>query len=351
MPCVGIDIGTESLKLIEIEPSGEKRPIKTIRYHVLEFENLAQAPPEEKRNLIAKELQELLSLAKKKKAYAATNISGSAVIVREAKMPKLIPAELKQVLPFEAEPFIPYNIQEVNLDYHATGETEVNGEKKYDGILVAAKQDAIDEHLNLLTQSGVNPIIVDVDAFALANFIGLDPDNQKQTIMIANIGATNTNLAIIEKGVIKVARDVAIAGNTLTHSIEEAMSIPWKKAEDLKKNLDLEGPPADEEEARAKDALQAVVKELLAELHKSLDFFLARGPERSVHKIYLSGGGALLKNLAPFTVNELKFPVEVFNPFSVFQLPNDAQAFHNLGPIFTVACGLALRSWGDWLEA
>ena|GEM_PF-140863 len=371
-PLVAVDIGTASIKLIALKaekkgipkkphpargfgyagpPEAEqnRQRIESVQYYPLNAETLPTEPGE-KQNFIAEQLRDAFTSLKLKNPPITTSISGSSVIVREAKLPALSSSELRKILPTEAEPFIPYNVAEVNLDYHIVGETTQDNQKKYDVILVAAKQDAIEERLDIFVKSQARPIVVDVDAFALTNLSNLLSRNegQIQTIVIANIGAIITNLVIAEGGEARVVRDVTIAGQTFTKALQSGANINIAKAEEIKIKIGLLPENPNEEDAKALALLEAIARELFAEIHKSIDFYLTRGTERTIHKIYLTGGGSLLKNLALFASNELKIPVEILNPFDLFTLPENQQALYDIGPTFSVACGLALRQWEDW---
>lgn len=348
-PFLAIDLGSTAIKIIEPAISGQTTTIKSIRCHFIDAERLPTEPTE-KQNFLTQELVSLMATLKLKNPYVTTSISGSSVIVREAKLPCLEIPRLKEILPTEAESFIPYAINEVNLDFHILGESVQEGGKKYDVILVAAKTDTLEERLGILTASGTRPIVVDVDAFALNNLTTLLPGNQEQTVVMANIGATVTNLAIIEAGTPKVVRDVAIAGETFTKTLQTHLHLTRQKAEEAKKRVGLLTESSLEEDRNISRELEAIARELLIEIHKSIDFYLAHGQERTVHKIYLTGGGSLLKNLGEFASNELKIPIEIFNPFTILALPLDQKSLMDIGPIFSVACGLALRQWGDWIK-
>ncbi|MEK6544665.1 MAG: pilus assembly protein PilM, partial [Elusimicrobiota bacterium] len=200
LPLVAIDIGMSSFKFVRLKKNKnktEKPELETVHLQAHPT-GLAEEEPERSSQLTATCKQALTAL-KIKNSPIVVSVSGSSVIVREAKLPALAAEELAKSLAFEAEPFIPYDIKEVNLDYSITGKTQEDNQNKYEVILIAAKKDLIENRLSLVAASG-RPIIVDVDAFALANFATLLPDIDKETILIVNIGASISNLIVIERG-------------------------------------------------------------------------------------------------------------------------------------------------------
>ncbi|MBI4369432.1 MAG: type IV pilus assembly protein PilM [Elusimicrobia bacterium] len=356
-PMVAIDIGTFSLKLISMKLSGPSWVIEAAASREVPAQDLPMEG-EERNSFIGREVRALFEATKIKNALVATNISGSSVIVREAKLPALPHEELEKSLSFEAEPFIPFDIKEVSLDYHIISDITEEGQRKYETILVAAKKDLIENRLGVLSIAGLSPAVVDVDAFALSNLMSLKPEILRETIIVCNIGETVTNLAILEKGTPRLVRDVAVAGSAFTRALHNAMG--WEIAKVLQakhevgiildeaEKAKLSSSSDGEEKLKISEICCGVASDLFGEISKSVDFYLTHGVERSINRIYLTGGGSLLKNLIPFAGSQMSMPVELFNPFSLLAPPAEAQASFEAGPLFSVACGLGMRVWMDW---
>jgi type IV pilus assembly protein PilM len=165
-----------------------------------------------------------------------------------------------------------------------------------------------------------------------------------------------TNLSIIDSGVTKVVRDIFICGNTLTKAIMKAFQYDFAKAEEVKKAYGIMVDAAEKEKALQEgqreplgvsQAVTNVIKDLVAEVHRSVDFYLSQGAERSIGRIVLMGGTATMKNLSKHLAGELKVPVSVLDPFSFLKDP-PADLPAALAPSFAVAVGLALRHNQDW---
>ncbi|MDE2291353.1 MAG: pilus assembly protein PilM, partial [Elusimicrobia bacterium] len=183
-----------------------------------------------------------------------------------------------------------------------------------------------------------------------------DPGEKAGSTLYLNIGHTVTNLSIIEGGVTRVVRDVFISGNTFTKSIMKALQYDLAKAEEAKKANGIILDAEEKEKALAEgnrdalgvsQAVTGVLKDLVGELHRSVDFYLSQGPERSIGRIVLAGGSSRMKNLSKALAGELKVPVSVLNPLAF--LPSVPEGLPpDLLPALGVAIGLALRRNRDW---
>ena len=354
---LAVDLGSYAIKCCWIKQEGATFVLKASAY--LPYAVKPDATPEEKKAEAIKELKAFLIQKGVKIQEAATSLSGNSVIVRYVKFPQLTKAELMSTLATEAEPFIPFDINEVQLGFHILAQIVEEGQKKMETVLVAAKKDLVMQRLEILQGAGLNPTIIDVDSFALENVYERvrDTKNEAGATLYLNIGHMVTNLSIIENGMTKVVRDIFISGNTLTKSIMKAFQADFAKAEELKKQYGVIVDPAEKEKALQEGAREAlgvsqavttVVKDLVSEVHRSVDFYLSQGPERSIGRIVLMGGTARLKNLSKHLSAELKVPVSVLDPFEFLSEP-PAEIPPEHAPAFAVAVGLALRRNKDWL--
>ncbi len=349
---IGIDIGTYAIKLVCLK--GSPGQWSLVRWSVIPYgEDLPlDTPLMDRRSQAVAALQDYLRTADLPIKKVATSVSGNSVIVRYVKMAKMPAAELAKSLKFEAEPYIPFNIEEVNLGFSILGEIVEEGQSQMETVLVAAKKDSVDLRVEMLKEAGLQPIIMDVDAFALESaYEALYPPPQSDTVLFMNIGANFTNMSIIEKGTSRVVRDVFIAGNTFTKAIQTQFQCDVRTAEQKKIAygiLQNESNP-DVEAQQVVEVMLPVARDLLVEVQRSIDFYLSQGSDRVVSKIFLCGGTANLKGLEQFLNRELNIPVEIFNPLSLIpngpvDLPDQEK------PLLThmaVAAGLATRRAGD----
>jgi len=352
---VGVDIGAYAIKVVLFKLEAGAYQLKAWGH--LPFGAKVDAGPDEKKSAAVNALRAFFIEKSVKLKEASTSLSGNAVIVRYVKFPRLTKIELQATLATEAEPFIPFDINEVQLGFHILSEIVEDGQKKMETVLVAAKRELVTQRLEILQGAGLTPTIIDVDSFALENVHEKIRDAKEGpgATLYLNIGHMVTNLSIVENGVTRVVRDMFIAGNTMTKAIMKAFQCDAAKAEELKHSRGVFVDPAEKEKALAdgdrdglgvSQAVGQVARDLVAEVHRSVDFYLSQGPDRSIGRIMLSGGTARLKNLDKHLAQELKVPVSVLSPFS-FAKGGDAVP-EALAASFGVAAGLALRQNRDW---
>ncbi|MCM2305199.1 MAG: type IV pilus assembly protein PilM [Elusimicrobia bacterium] len=352
---VGIDVGSYAVKVVLFKLEAGAYQLKAWGH--LPLGAKADAGPDEKKAAVINALRAFFIEKGVKIKEAATSLSGNAVIVRYVKFPRLTRAELMSTLATEAEPFIPFDINEVQLGFHILSEIVEDGQKKMETVLVAAKRDLVVQRLEILQGAGLTPAIIDVDSFALENVHEKtrDPKEGPGATLYLNIGHMVTNLSIVENGVTRVVRDMFISGNTMTKAIMKAFQCDAAKAEELKHSRGVFVDPAEKEKALAdgdrdglgvSQAVGQVARDLVAEVHRSVDFYLSQGPDRSIGRIMLTGGTARLKNLDKHLAQELKVPVSVLNPFTLSKGGDVVP--EALAPAFGVAAGLALRQNRDW---
>ena len=352
---VGIDVGSYAVKVVLFKLEAGAYQLKAWGH--LPLGAKADAGPDEKKAAVINALRAFFIEKGIKVREIATSLSGNAVIVRYVKFPRLTRAELMSTLATEAEPFIPFDINEVQLGFHILSEIVEDGQKKMETVLVAAKRELVVQRLEILQGAGLTPAIIDVDSFALENVHEKTRDAKEGpgATLYLNIGHMVTNLSIVENGVTRVVRDMFIAGNTMTKAIMKAFQCDAAKAEELKHTRGVFVDPAEKEKALAdgdrdglgvSQAVGQVARDLVAEVHRSVDFYLSQGPDRSIGRIMLTGGTARLKNLDKHLAQELKVPVSVLNPFTLAKGGDVVP--ESLAPSFGVAAGLALRQNRDW---
>lgn len=354
---IGVDIGNYAVKIVCF--TEEKKVLKLKDWGYIPLAIKADVPPEEKKAIISQEIKTYIKKKNLQARYAAASISGNAVIVRYVKLPKLTRKELDLTIAVEAEPFIPFDIKDVNLTYSILNDAAEEGEPKIDTVLVAAKREAVQDKIDIISGAGLDPLIIDVDSFALETLYDrLVPKGENNSVLLLNIGQKVTNLSIITQGVTRVVRDIFIAGSTLDKAIAKALKTDAASADNLKKSRcvlvsdeDKEGAIEnfDKEGITVSKAASSVLKDLYTEVSRSIDFYLSQGVEHSISKIMLSGGLANLGNVTKFLSMEFKVPVEIVNPLAF--LPEQPKNMpKDVLPALAVATGLALRSMKDWEE-
>jgi type IV pilus assembly protein PilM len=360
---LGVDLGSQTIKIVELEQS--KNGKWTLKKCAFESLGIAEIPPEEKKTILIERLKEALSREKFSTKRVATSLSGNQVIVRYVKFPKLSAEELAKTIHFEAEAYIPFDIREVDLAFHILGDLVEEGEKKMETVLVAVKKDVIQNRIEILEKVGLEPAIIDIDAFAIESALELARQpvstergeaETKETIVVVNLGASVTNLTIIENGISKVVRDIFIAGNTFTKVIQQSLNLDFPKAEELKRKHGLSteevatpeittSEEKSSEKVEVAKVLTTVISDLIKEIQHSIEYYQSQLPEEvQVSRVLLTGGSALLSNIGRYFAQELQLPVEIYNPFLYLNTPvNLPKEINEKNTIFTIAIGLAIR--------
>ncbi len=349
---IGVDLGASSVKALELKKkSGSGLSVSCFGQEDLGFD-IEEKSPEEKKQAYVKALKKVISSCKFSTKNAAISISGNSVIVRFVRFPKMTPDELEKSLQFEAEPHIPFDISEVDMDTQIIGDVEEDGQVKMETVLVASKKETIKEKIEIIELAGLIPAVVDIDAFAVGNvYEALESEASGIAAMLVDIGASTTNISITDRGIAKVVRDLNVAGSSFTKAIQNAFMAETGQAEELKKRYGLTGgkelPEGEDGEdgkgEKVSEVLAVSVGELISEIERSVDFFASQSTteNRAVEKIILSGGGASLKGLKELVGSRLNLPVEIMSPFESRDLVGNANM-----PSLNLVTGLAMR-WAD----
>jgi type IV pilus assembly protein PilM len=276
----------------------------------------------------------------------ATSLSGNAVIVKKISLPAMGPEELREQIHWEAQQHIPFDINDVNLDYHVLDSAP--GGEAADVLLVACKKDMVSQLTQVIATAGKTAVIVDVDAFALQNAyeINYRPE-PTQTVMLLNVGASVTNINIVRGSSSVFTRDVSMGGNQYTDTLQKRFNLSFEDAEMLKRGVRPEGceaPPAEVEET-----LNSVTEMLASEIQRTLDFFYQQmvADHEPLVGVLVAGGGSKVSNLIPHMAERFGVHVEAFDPFrslSVNGQKFDEAYLREYAPDMAVAVGLALRS-------
>jgi type IV pilus assembly protein PilM len=345
-PVVGLDIGSSAVKAVELKPSG-----KTFRVSAFGIEPV---PPDSIVDgaiidgaAVADAIQRLFENKAFKTKEVAASLSGNAVIVKKISLPVMSEAELSESIYWEAEQYIPFDIQDVNLDYQILDSGKGDGKGTMDVLLVAAKKDKIADYTGVISQAGRIPVIVDVDAFALQNAYetnyGLD---SRSVIVLLNAGASAININIVSGGQSVFTRDISIGGNAYTEAVQKELNLQFETAELAKKGEMVDGVRYDE----VKPVLHAMTENVLLEIQKTFDFFKATASSDRIDRILTSGGACGVDGFAHALEERFGAPVEVFDPFRKIQFDPNKLGLSDpdrLAPTAAVAVGLALRKAGD----
>jgi type IV pilus assembly protein PilM len=344
---VGLDIGSSAVKAVELKVSGKS-------YKVTAF-GAESVPPDSIVDgaiidgaAVADAIRRLFESRKIQTKEVAASLSGNAVIVKKITLPVMTEAELAESIYWEAEQYIPFDIQDVNLDYQILDPGDAAaGKSTMDVLLVAAKKEKIADYTGVIAQAGRTAVVVDVDAFALQNAFevnyGIQPG---EMIVLLNAGASATNINILQGDQSVFTRDISIGGNAYTEALQKELNLPFEQADQLKRGEAIDGVTFDE----ARPVLRAVSENVMLEIQKTFDFFKATAASDRIDRIVVSGGASRAEGFIEMLTERFDAPVEVFDPFR--KVAFDARRFQvdaveDLAPTAAVAVGLALRRAAD----
>ena len=350
---VGIDIGSSTVKAVEVEQHGagwrvvnaamEPMPPGSCRDGVItNVEEVAQT------------VRSVLKAAECRATEAVTAVSGSQVIVRQVQFPKMTEFALRKSIKFEASKFISAPIEESVVEFEILGDTEDVGQMSV--MLVAAPKDMIESRVRVLELAGVDPIAVDVEAFALLrSLVQMRPDcpGYDRAVALVDMGASHTDVNIVCRGEFALTRNIPIAGDSFTNSIRSVFNVAMDEAERMKREMTITGegsPNPGDGENRLWRAVQPLMEELLREIRRSINFHQSQYPEGSeqaqIERILLSGGSALIQGIGEHFTQKLGIPAEVADVFSdsVVSTGGLSPEFAlRYAPMLAVVLGLALK--------
>lgn len=321
---IGLDIGTQSIKCVKLKINNS---VELVSFDLEE----SQLDP-----------TEILKKIKRSEDIDLVNISfcGSSTVIRYINFLRMNKSELRQALKFEVQKHIPFSLNEVNLD----AEILKNDlpENKMLVLIAAIKKELMQQRLKTLENSGLRLNIIDIDSLALINSFNYNypkveiPENK--SICLLNIGATISNVNILDSGIPRLSRDIHSAGANFTKKLMDIFGLDFKAAEELKINPDAERA------SKVKASVESVLTNLATEIRTSFDYYESQNTSNVV-KIFLSGGGSKIAGLSEMLTTCLGIPVETWDPFKQIKISEkiDLQKLNSFGGQFNIAVGLALR--------
>jgi len=342
---VGCDVGSSAIKLVELKPlkNGE------FQLHVAA---VAELSPEAivdgaimDSSLVVEAVSRLISENGVKNQSFGGSLSGHSVIIKKIQLPTMELDELAESIQWEAEQYIPFDINDVNLDYEVLDEGV--GQDNMEVLLVAVKNDRIADYTSVIVQAGRQPVLIDVDVFAVQNAFEINYGIPTETTALINIGASVTNIAVMHEGTSVFWRDVAFGGNQYTEAIQRELSLPREDAERLK----LGDRVGEHTLQQVLGVINSVSEDLAAEIDKTINFFLATSSQvERIERMVLSGGAARTVNLDEVIKERFQVDVEILNPFRNIRYDEsnfDPEWLNKHASAMAVAVGLAIRTVGD----
>jgi type IV pilus assembly protein PilM len=343
---IGLDIGSSSVKICQLKET--KRGLHLVCFGMIPL------PPEAivdgsimNSTAVVDAIRELVASYKIKSKDAAVSVSGHSVILKKINLPVMTREELEESIQWEAEQYIPFDINDVFIDVAILNEHNEQGQM--DVLLVAAKKDMINDYTGVVREAGLKATVVDVDSFAIQNAFEVNYDLPvNETIALVNVGASVVNINVVHSRISAFTRDISQGGNHYTEEIQKQLNVSYDEAEALKLGG---GGDADSVVPQEVERVMQEVSETIAnDVQRSLDFYAATSADATIHRIYLAGGCAKVPALSKAIEAKTGVEVEVVDPFRQVDISArglDPGFLKMQAPLATVSLGLALRRSDD----
>ena len=345
---VAIDIGSSCIKMVQLSRSGSGQ-------WTLGAADKASLPPEAivdgsiyNSTLVIDTIKDLLSKNRIKSKNVVAAVSGNGVIIKPITVSKMSADDLDELIKFEAEQYIPFDLSEVNIDVEILEDANPDP-GNMDVLLVAARKEIVNEQLNILQQAKLKPVVMDVGIFALANTYAVNYDDyHSKTVALVNVGAASTSIIILNDGNCLFTREISGSGGSqFTEEIQRTLNTSFEDAELMK----LGGEDDEEVDAvipqETQEILQGVSESLAINIQKSLDFFISNSAGANVDEILVSGGAAQTAGLIRAIEEQTGLPSSILDPLQnveVSQRDFKDDYLVSTAPQYSVAIGLAMRS-------
>ncbi len=340
---VGVDISSTAVKLLQLSRSGNRYrvehyaveplpPNAVVEKNIVEVEAVGEA------------IKRAVARSGTRAKFAAAAVAGSSVITKIIPMPAdLDEDDLESQVELEAVNYVPYPIEEVNLDFEVLGPMPNNPES-VQVLLAASRAENVEVRSSALELGGLAPKVMDVEAFAIENAFALIADQLKTPrdglVALIDSGATMTTLNVLRNGRTIYSREQVFGGKQLTDEVMRRYGLSYEEAGLAKRQGGLP-------ESYETEVLEPFKEAMVQQISRLLQFFYAGSEFNRVDQIVIAGGGASIQGIAQMVEEQLGVPTTVANPLAQMTLGPRVQA-HALAqdaPALMIACGLALRSF------
>jgi type IV pilus assembly protein PilM len=341
---VGLDLGSSAVKLVELRQRKGEYHLDRLGVEPLSPEAIVDGSIMDS-SLVVDAIHKLNDETRVKTQQYATSLSGHSVIIKKIQVPAMNEDELGESIQWEAEQYIPFDINDVRLDYVVLGDGA--GRDTMEVLLVAVKRDKVNDYTSVISQTGKSPVLVDVDAFAIQNAYEINYDlDPLKTLALVNMGAAVTNINVIARGATVFWRDISFGGNQYTEALQRELNLSFDQAEAVKRG-ETGGRFS---QADVRQVLDDVSVEMAGEIRKTFDFYTTTSSEGAVDELVLSGGCALTPGLEQVLRDRFQVPVERMDPLRRIRYREsdfNAEWLQTISPMLSVAVGLAVRRVGD----
>lgn len=329
----GLDLGSSAIKVVELKPKLRATPT-LVTYGSLSLPSgLLQSDSPKAHKEIAEGISEITKKAKVTTKNVVTALPGSAVFTTVIELPSMSDDEVAEAIRWEAKAYVPSPLEEVSLDFKILERKK----DKLEVLIIAAPLTLVEKYTEILNLAGLNPVALEIEPIALIRSL-IKADSS--CLVILDIGKLSTEISIVDNTIIRLTRNVPIGGNLYTKAIAKVLKIDEEKAESIKRESGINPGQYGE---NLKKTLNIITEGLIYEINRTLNFYSSK-KRQEVSKIISAGGSANIIGLNEYLTNSLKLEVKIGNPWTDIDYPAIlAPTLEEIGPIFAIAVGLALR--------
>lgn len=343
---LGIDVSSSACKVLELSRADDHCRVEryaveplpqnsVVEHAITEVEQVAQA------------VERAVKRSGSRCKHAAVAVAGAHVITKTIKMPaSMNESDLQTQIEMEADHYIPYPLDEVNMDYQVIGATEDNPEEM-EVLMAACRKEIVDDYVAVIQAHGLTPAVVDIETYAMENAYSLIAQHMpgggmEKTVAILDVGATTTNINVIHNNRSVYSRDHTFGGRQLTEEIQRRYGLSYEEAGLAKK----QGGLPDNYQT---DVLRPFMEAMCQEAMRALQFFYSSSPFNNVDQVLLAGGCAQIPGIDEMVAARIGVPAMVANPFASMSLASriKPEMLANDAPSLMISCGLALRSFDE----
>jgi type IV pilus assembly protein PilM len=335
---VGLDIGSGLIKLVAISHGSGEPVLTKVAFTSVVDDAIVEGEVMDK-GIVADAIKGLMASAGIKTKQVVCAVGGRDVIIKKIAMDRMKEGDAREVIRWEAEQHVPFDMDNVELDFQIL-DPEAEG-LQMTVLLVAAKRELVETKLALLADVGLEPSVIDVDAFALHNAFEINyPDAMRGVVGLINIGHETTNVNILDDGIPVLTRDIPIGTRRFREDMQRERGL---SAEDTERLL---------QSATADDTLRPFLEtrgeELAVGIERAAAFLQSASRSAGgVSRIYTTGGGARIPGINQVLADRLRLPVQMANPVERLQVADgvfDTMEVDHVAPLLMLPIGLALRS-------
>ncbi|RKZ97774.1 MAG: pilus assembly protein PilM [Gammaproteobacteria bacterium] len=341
---LGVDISSSAVKLLELSKSGDKYRIESYTVEPLPANSVAEKNIADV-DAVGEAIRKAVKRSGTRQKNVALAVAGSSVITKIVQMPvDLSEDELESQIMVEADQYIPYSLDEVNLDFEVQGPSESSPENM-DVLLAASRSENVDVRVAAADIGGLTAKVIDVEAYAIEStfsIIASQLPNGAEDMVVAvfDVGATMTTLSVLHDLKTIYTREAVFGGKQLTEEIQRRYGLSYEEAGMAKKQGGLP-------DTYVPEVLDPFKEAMTQQISRSLQFFFSSSQFTTVDHIVLAGGSASITDIDQLIEERLSISTSIANPFADMTLSPKikAQVLGNDAPALMIACGLALRSF------